>query len=449
MSDLKTVAIIGAGLAGCEAALVLGGYGVRVELHEMRPERMTPAHSTGLPAELVCSNSFKSDHLPSAHGLLKHELETLGSPLIGLARQSRIPAAKALAVDRSVFSSRVLEALEQCPLIKRIAGEVDSPPVSSDYCIIAAGPLASDSLVQWLCKTLGTEKLHFYDAIAPILVGDSIDRNIVFAADRWENGTAGDYLNCPFDREQYDLFYKALVDADTVTARQFENEQFFEACLPVEVAARRSVDALRFGPMRPVGLVDPKTGKRPFAVCQLRRENAGGESWGLVGFQTRLIQESQKQVFRMIPGLKHAEFYRYGSIHRNTYLDSPRILSADLSVGKNPSIFLAGQICGNEGYTESLATGHLAALFVLARLRNIRLPSPPPTTAVGAILRHVTASAVTPFTPSNINFGLLDSLPSGGGKKIRRQQKQEMLCDRALRDLVLWKESELIRCIND
>jgi len=441
-----SVAVVGAGLAGCEAALVLARNGVEVELFEMRPGRMTPAHTTALPAELVCSNSLKSCEMPSAHGLLKHELRVLKSPLLELAYASRVPAAKALAVDRKVFSENVLGRLRECLSLRLTQAELYAPPSGVDACIIAAGPLVSDGLAQWIAREVSSGALYFYDAIAPVVATDSIDVSKVFSADRWGSG-AGDYLNCPFDREQYTRFYEELIRADEIAAHAFEDARFFEACLPIEVAARRGFDALRFGPLRPVGFTDPNTGRRPFAVCQLRNETRGGESRGLVGFQTRLRQEEQRRVFRLIPGLEHAEFLRYGSIHRNTYLDSPSLLGPDLSFTARPSLFLAGQLCGNEGYTESIATGHLAALFVLARLRGVALEPPPPTTALGALLRHVTSSPVRPFTPTNINFGLIDPLPPAeGGNKIGRERKQQMLCARAMKDLHAWIAACSLSC---
>ncbi|MFW5775628.1 MAG: methylenetetrahydrofolate--tRNA-(uracil(54)-C(5))-methyltransferase (FADH(2)-oxidizing) TrmFO, partial [Chitinivibrionales bacterium] len=387
----ERVAIIGAGLAGSEAALVLGRMGIQVSLYEMRPDTKTPAHKTDLPAELVCSNSMKSLELPSAHGLLKHELQLLDSPLVKTAIENRIPAGSALAVDRKIFSEAILEQIHACGHIELIRKELDAPPEDHPFCIIAAGPLASSSIVKWLQDTASSQALSFYDAIAPVVSMDSIDTNIAFYATRWEEGST-DYLNCPFNEEEYRRFYDALMEADQVKAREFEKQRFFEACLPVEVVARRGYDALRFGTMRPIGLSDPRTGKRPFAVCQLRRETASAESWGLVGFQTRLNIAEQKRVFSLIPGLEQADFLRFGSIHRNTYIHSPQVVEEDLSIRSNDSCFLAGQLCGNEGYTESIATGHLVARFIAGRIKGRPVCPPPSTTALGALLQYVTSS---------------------------------------------------------
>jgi methylenetetrahydrofolate--tRNA-(uracil-5-)-methyltransferase len=431
------VDIIGAGLAGSEAACLLASNGVTVRLHEMRPGVQTPAHATDMPAELVCSNSFKSQELPSAHGLLKEELRLLASPLLAIAQEVRVPAGSALAVDRQRFSQCVLDKLRTYPNLTLVRHEVAQPPDDGDYCIIAAGPLASAAICAWMAERFSATALNFYDAIAPIVAADSIDYDNAFFASRWESETS-DYLNCPFTEEEYRRFYDALIAADQVGVRAFENERFFEACLPVEVAAQRGFQALAFGTMRPIGLVDPRTGRRPFAVCQLRKETLAGEAYNMVGFQTRLTIGAQQSVFRTIPALRNAEFLRWGSIHRNTYLDSPRLLATDLSCKDQPNLFLAGQICGNEGYTESIATGHLAARFVLGRLSGRPLDPPPPTTACGALLRHVTASPYKPFSPSNINFGLMEPLPPGGKKRMPKDMKKTAVCERAVQDMRQW-----------
>jgi len=433
------VHVIGAGLAGSEAALVLARRGVPVRLYEMRPDVMTPAHRTGLPAELVCSNSLKSCELPGAHGLLKRELELLDSPLLAAARAAAVPAGTALAVDRELFSRAVLDRIMGEPDITLLRQEIMRPPDDGHPCIIATGPLTSDGLAQWLSSAFSLERLFFYDAIAPIVAADSIDRSLAFFGSRWEDGAekGGDYLNCPFTQEEYRDFVAALCSAEKTPAREFESMRFFEACLPVEEIARRGDMALAFGPLRPVGIIDPKTGKRPFAVCQLRRENTAGGSFNLVGFQTRLTIPEQKRVFRMIPGLSNAEFLRYGSIHRNTYLDSPRLLDARLSFAAMPRVRLAGQLCGNEGYTESIATGHLAALFVLAESHDAKLDAPPPETALGALLNHVTHSREERFTPANINFGLFPPLANAPRRR-GKQDRQQAVCDRALSALSAW-----------
>ncbi len=439
MAENKTVAVIGAGLAGSEAALVLARNGISVELYEARPQWKSPAHKTALPAELVCSNSLKSQQLPSAHGLLKEELASLNSPLLMAARRNAVAAGSALAVDRELFSRDVQSLLQNDPLIKLTCSEMESPPSEHPYCIIAAGPLASEKLTSWLKRRFPSNTLHFYDAIAPIVSTESIDFSIAFRASRWEEGE-GDYINCPFTEEEYRRFYEALRNADRVNAKQFESEHYFEACLPVEISASRGFDALAFGPLRPVGLIDPRSGRRPYAVCQLRRENASGSCYNMVGFQTRLTISEQQNVFRLIPGLGNAEFLRYGSIHRNTYFDSPCLLNNDLSFREEKNLFLAGQICGNEGYTESIATGHLAALFLISRIRGMEIKGPPLNTASGALLNHITASQVEPFTPSNIHFGLFPAFEAPGRKRIGKKEKKELICKAAILAFYQWKQ---------
>lgn len=431
MTENITVAVIGAGLAGSEAALVLARNGIKVELYEARPQWKSPAHKTGLPAELVCSNSLKSQQLPSAHGLLKEELTALKSPLLMAARRNAVAAGSALAVDRDLFSRDVLSSLLSNTNIKLTCAEMGSPPLEHPYCIIAAGPLVSEKLICWLKNRFPSDTLHFYDAIAPIVSTESIDFSIAFRASRWEEGE-GDYINCPFTEEEYRRFYEALRNADQVRAREFESGRFFEACLPIEISASRGFDALAYGTLRPVGLIDPRSGRRPYAVCQLRRENASGSSYNMVGFQTRLTISEQKNVFRLIPGLGNAEFLRYGSIHRNTYFDSPRLLSNDFSFREEGNLFLAGQICGNEGYTESIATGHLAALFVISRIRGMKIKGPPLNTAMGALFNHIIASPVEPFTPTNIHFGLFPAFEALGGKRIGKKEKKELICKAAI-----------------
>ncbi len=434
---MQKIAIIGAGLAGCEAALVLASPGVAVSLYEMRPQTMTPAHKTGMPAELICSNSLKSDQLPSAHGLLKAELDCLKSPLYTMAKECRVPAGTAVAVDREVFSQKVLVAIEAHPHITYIKEEVAAPPPDANICIIAAGPLVSERLANWLLKEFSAESLSFYDAIAPIISADSIDRSKVFFASRW-NKSGADYGNCPFTEEEYLTFYNALTEADKVVARDFEDKRFFEACLPIEVVAARDVRVLTFGTMRPVGLIDPNTGKEAYAICQLRKENVSGDAYNLVGFQTRLTIPEQKRVFRLIPGLEQAEFLRFGSIHRNTYLHSPSLLNSNLSFKKRPNLFLAGQLCGNEGYTESIATGHLAARYVTAQTLEKKISPLPTETACGALLRHITASEEKQFSPSNIHFGLFDAITVPGKKRVNKGEKRKLLCERALASLKGW-----------
>jgi methylenetetrahydrofolate--tRNA-(uracil-5-)-methyltransferase len=430
------VAVIGAGLAGAEAALVLAKRGIGVDFFEMRPLVSTPAHTTDLPAELVCSNSFKSLRPTAAHGLLKEELKILGSPLLEAALKTAVPAGSALAVDRKLFSGEVADRIAGQPLISYIRREIESPPDGYAACIIAAGPLASDKLTSWLQKEFSVSSLHFYDAIAPIISRETINLKTAFYASRNETGE-GDYLNCPFSEEEYRRFYAALRAADKTVAHAFEKAQFFEACLPVEVLAERGEMALAFGPLKPIGLRDPRTGREPFAVCQLRKETVDGTSFNMVGFQTRLTIGAQREVFRLIPGLENAEFLRFGSIHRNTYLDSPRLLAEDLSFKNRPGLFCAGQLCGNEGYTESVATGHLAALFVRSKLSGVPLPAVPRESALGSLLHHITCSTVVPFTPSNIHFGLLPPL-AGNARRIKKRVNREMMSDRAIKSVREW-----------
>lgn len=434
-----SAAVVGAGLAGTEAALVLANKGITVDLFEMRPLRMTPAHTTGLPAELVCSNSFKSKKLHSAHGVLKEELAILKSPLMEAARQSAVAAGSALAVDRVKFSEKAAEFIGSAPNVQLVRREIAVPPEGYTAVVIAAGPLVSEPLAQWLIERTSAESLHFYDAIAPIVSFDSVNRSIAFFAGR-HDGEDDDYLNCPFSEEEYRAFYDALILADRTAARSFENERYFEACLPIEVMAGRGYRALAFGPLKPIGLVDPRTNRMPFAVCQLRRENESGTSYNMVGFQTRLTVPAQKEVFRLIPGLEKAEFLRFGSIHRNTYLDSPRLLAPDLSFRSMPSLFLAGQLCGSEGYTESIATGHLAALFAAAKIQGKGIAPPPRESALGSLFYHVTGSCTAPFTPSNIHFGIFPALSENRGR-IRKKIARDLFARRAIESAAKWEES--------
>ena len=413
---------------------MLARNGIAVTLIEMRPKKMTPAHSTGLPAELVCSNSFKSQVLPNAHGLLKEELTSLDSPLIAAARATAVSAGSALAVDRLVFSGAVDELLAAQPNITRVCAECIEPPKDAAV-LIAAGPLVSDGLAAWIGAITGSEKLHFYDAVAPVIAADSIDMNIAFLASRRETVTA-DYINCPFTKDEYLRFFSALVEADTVHAHEFEEARFFEGCLPVEVIASRGEKALSFGPMRPIGLTDPKTGRWPYAVCQMRAETNSREAYNLVGFQTRLRIPEQERVFRMIPGLQNAEFVRWGSIHRNTYIDSPAVLNTDFSFRNRPDVWCAGQLCGNEGYTESIATGHLSALYILGRLTGKNIDLPPDTTAIGALAAHVTGSIAKSFTPSGAHFGLFPAIPKVRHDTIGKKERQ---CIRAQEDFKKWR----------
>jgi methylenetetrahydrofolate--tRNA-(uracil-5-)-methyltransferase len=406
----------------------------------MRPATTTPAHKTGLPAELVCSNSLKSQELPSAQGLLKAELDLLASPLLSCARSASVKAGSALAVDRTLFSEAVAAALRANPCISLVTQEIKEPPAGHDALIIATGPLSSDSITQWLKKTFRTDSCYFYDAIAPIVSAESIDMTRAFFGSRWKP-ESDDYCNCPFTEEEYKQFYEALVSAQKTRSRDFEEERFFEACLPIEVIAERGYLAMSFGPLKPIGFRNPATGRMPFAVLQLRRENESGASLSMVACQTRLTMAEQSRVFRLIPGLQNAEFLRHGSCHRNTYIDSPLLLSPDLSFSSRPSVHCCGQLCGNEGYVESIATGHCAALNILKKLRGEPVEPMPATTALGSLVGYVTGSQNRPYTPTGFHFGLLPSLAQAVRKKVPKKEKHGLLCARALDDLRIWMGS--------
>ena len=440
----QRVTVVGGGLAGSEAAWQLASRGFDVKLHEMRPVTTTPAHKTDRLAELVCSNTFKSTELTNAHGLLKAEMRLLGSIILEAADVARVAAGSALAVDRDVFSASATERINAEPRIEVVREEVtgiDGP------CVLATGPLTSDKLADAIRVRLGTGALAFYDAIAPIVARDSIDDSLVYRGSRYGKETMdgadgeGAYLNCPMSREQYETFLEALISADEYHGHEFDEVPYFEACMPVEVMAKRGRDTLRFGPLKPVGLRDPRAGREAYAVVQLRQEDRGGRMWNLVGFQTRLRIPEQQRVFRLIPGLEHAEFLRYGSIHRNSYLNSPAALSAHLSTRDDPTILFAGQITGVEGYTESSATGLLAGINLSRILAGEAPVIPPPTTMLGALYRYMREADPKHFQPMNANFGLLDELP----ERVRdKKQKREMFAERALRDMQLWIEANSI-----
>nr|WP_027190393.1 methylenetetrahydrofolate--tRNA-(uracil(54)-C(5))-methyltransferase (FADH(2)-oxidizing) TrmFO [Fundidesulfovibrio putealis] len=414
---MSNVAVIGGGLAGCECAMALARAGRAVTVFEMKPHRMSPAHLSPQLGELVCSNSLRSDEADSAIGLLKREMESLGSLVIQAARATAVPAGKALAVDRELFADFVTKAMEAEPLItveRREITTLDDPALAGfETIVVAAGPLASPELSESLAQAIGAGSLYFYDAIAPIVFAHSIDRDKVFSQSRWEEGE-GDYLNCPMEKDEYTAFHQALLDGEKVQPREFEKEIHFEGCMPVEALAERGFKTLVFGPLKPVGLTDPKTGRRPYAVVQLRPENAELSTYNLVGFQTKLKYPEQERVFRMIPGLEKAEFARLGSIHRNTYVDAPKVLTEGLEVAAKPGVFLAGQITGVEGYVESAACGlwlghHLAA----------GMTPPPEETALGALLAHL-RRPVKKFQPSNVNYGLTPELTERAKKDSRK-----------------------------
>lgn len=433
MSPHLPVSIIGAGLAGCEAAWQLSRRGFSVRLYEQKPKRRTPAQNSDHLAELVCSNSFRSSNPMNAVGLLKEEMEAAGSLILWAAKLARVPAGDALAVDRDRFAALVTETIRAQPGITLMEGEVTELPAKG-HVIVATGPLTSDRLADHLGALTGESSLYFYDSIAPIVEDESIDRSIVFAASRYGKGDGDDYLNCPMDPEQYRVFYEALCAAERVPLREFEKPRYFEGCLPIEVMADRGVDTLRYGPMKPVGLPDPRTGKDAYAVVQLRRENVAGTAWNLVGFQTKLKYPEQLRVFRLVPGLESVSFLRMGSIHRNTFIDAPSLLDEANRLRTEPRIRFAGQITGVEGYVESTASGLLTALYLAAELEGGALPPPPPETAFGAMMSHVHGPSGTDYQPHNIHFGLFPSL----GRKLRKRERKEAYGERARSRVSSW-----------
>jgi len=419
-------AVVGGGLAGCEAAWVLAELGVKVTLYEMRPKVKTPAHQTDSLAELVCSNSFKSIDTGNAHGLLKAELRLLGSLLLRTADEVRVPAGSALAVDRVLFARLVTERVKSHRNIEVVCEEVTSLPSPG---IVATGPLTSDRLAAVVQERLGVTHLAFFDAIAPIVAADSLNHDVLYRMSRYGKGGGEDYLNAPFDRELYYGFVEALGAAEQYQGHDFDKVPYFEGCLPIEEMARRGPDTLRFGPMKPVGLPDPHTGREPYAVVQLRSEDWAGQMWNLVGFQTRLKTGAQREVFRMIPGLEMAEMLRWGSIHRNTYLNSPAVLSTHLSALDDPRLMFAGQLVGVEGYTESLGTGILCGINLGRILGGDDPVLPPEETMLGSLLRYVHGADQKSFQPMNANFGLLPPLPH----RVRdKKKRREALASHAL-----------------
>src|SRR5271166_1747258 len=430
----KNIRIIGAGLAGSEAAWQCARRGVPAELYEMRPVRSTPAHQTAQFAELVCSNSLKSDTENTAPWLLKEEMRRAGSLLMQIAAQTAVPAGHALAVDREKFSQAVTNAIEREPLIRVAREEVTRIDENDGITIVATGPLTSDALTQEIRRLSGSEQLYFYDSISPIVEADSIDRERVYMAARYDKGTA-DYINCPMTQEEYDRFLDALLEAQSVDAKDWEKLNYFEGCLPIEEIARRGRDTLRFGPMKPVGLRDPKTGKTPYAVVQLRQENLRADSYNLVGFQNHLKCGEQARVLRLIPGLESARFLRYGQIHRNTYINAPALLNPTLQMKAHPHVLFAGQICGVEGYVESIATGLMAGMNA-AGLANHGEPIPPPrATALGSLIHYITQAESKNFQPANITFDLLPALET----RVRdRKERHRQQCALALREFDRW-----------
>lgn len=428
---MDEVTVIGGGLAGCEAAWQARRLGVDVTIYEMKPLLFSPAHTSSLLAELVCSNSLKSDSLENSSGLLKEEMRLLGSLVIRAAEQERVPAGKSLSVDRKRFSSFITETIEGAG-VRIIREEVRGMP-SGRPLIIATGPLTSDAFAGQIRGFVGAENLYFYDAISPVLYKDSIDFNVAFMASRYDRGSA-DYINCPLDRTLYERFVGELLLSKKTPLHSFER-MFFEGCMPVETLAERGRDTLAFGPMKPVGIIDPKTGKRPYAVLQLRRENREDTLYNMVGFQTRLLKPEQKRVFSLIPGLENARFARYGSIHRNSFIDSPRLLLRTLQTNQDPSVFFAGQITGVEGYCESAATGIIAGINASRLYKGLPPAFPPPTTMVGALIDYITDPGRRDFQPMNSNFGLI--------KGVNSKSSRRRCVERALSDVTLWKNKIL------
>ena len=477
------VHIIGGGLAGSEAAWQAASAGVPVVLHEMRPVRPTEVHKTDRLAELVCSNSFRGDKLDNAVGLLKEEMRRLGSLVMRAAESSRVPAGAALAVDRERFAQTVTEAIAQHPGITLVRGELERIPDDPSMfpLIIATGPLTSETLSRDIAAFVGGEHLYFYDAISPIVLAETIDMNIVFRASRWgrslrggggapegtplpghrRDGSSdpsvaqpacgvddgeGDYLNCPLTETEYHAFYDAVVSAESATVHDFDKEKFFEGCLPIEVMAHRGRDTLRFGPMKPVGLVDPRTGRIPYAAVQLRQDTLAGDHFSLVGFQTQLKWGEQERVLRMIPGLQHAEFVRFGMVHRNTYINGPTVLRETWQTKRRPDLFFAGQISGVEGYVESAASGLIAGRNAAALARGEQPDAPPRTTAIGALAYYVSHANPANYQPTNITFGIMPPPePAPGKSRVRKEQRKTLTAERALRDLDEWMHKSALR----
>jgi methylenetetrahydrofolate--tRNA-(uracil-5-)-methyltransferase len=428
------VTVVGGGLAGGEAAWQAARRGVRVRLHEMRPERPTAVHRTGQLAELVCSNSLKSLELSTSHGLLKEEMTRLGSLILDCARAARVPAGAALAVDRDVFAEGVTRAIEAEPLITLVRGEVTEIP-DDDPVILAVGPLVSESLAGAIARFTGQDYLYFFDAISPVVEAESIDLAVAFPGSRYEKGEGRDYLNCPMTREEYERFIDELLGGELAPAHDIDRTPFFEGCLPLEEMARRGRDTPRFGPMKPVGLVDPRTGRRPWAVVQLRQDNLAAEHYSMVGFQTRLRWPEQTRIFRTIPGLGEASFVRLGQIHRNCYINAPAVLRPSLETRRRPGLLFAGQISGVEGYTESAATGLLAGVNAARLARGLATLTLPGDTMLGALCHYIASADPRGYQPVNAAFGLLPPPPAGRrGRKERRLARSE----RALRSLDGW-----------
>ncbi|HCT59735.1 MULTISPECIES: methylenetetrahydrofolate--tRNA-(uracil(54)-C(5))-methyltransferase (FADH(2)-oxidizing) TrmFO [Acidobacterium] len=430
--------VIGGGLAGPEAALMAARMGADVDLYEMRPVRQTPAHQTADFGELVCSNSLKSESENTAPWLLKQEMRRAGSPLLQCADAAAVPAGHALAVDREEFSRRITAAIAAEPRITVHREEVTELDPEGPVTVLASGPLTSSALSEEIARLTGQEHLAFYDSISPIVDAESIDMDRVYFAARWDKGTA-DYINCPMNREEYDRFYDALVSAETVKEKDWEKLDYFEGCLPIEELARRGRDTLRFGPMKPVGLRDPRTGQTPWAVVQLRCENLRADSYNLVGFQNHLKYGEQARILRMIPGLENAKFLRYGQIHRNTYIQAPAVLAGRLHFKAHPRVFVAGQLSGVEGYTESMGMGLLAGIYAAAAAMGREVAEIPRGTALGSLVNYITHAELKRFQPANITFDLLEPLEEETRRKVRdKKERHRMVCERALAKFDAW-----------
>lgn len=434
----KTIHVVGAGLAGSECAYQLAERGYQVKLYEMRPTTMTPAHKTGSSGELVCSNSFGTISLEAAPGQLKWEAEKLGSLILSCAWKAQVPAGQALGMDRVLFANLVDEALRNHPRIEMVAGVVESIDQVPRPCVVATGPLTHESLAKSLLAHMGDEYLYFFDAIAPIVAADSIDMTKAWKASRWDKGTS-DYINCPLSKEQYYALVDEISRAEKMEAKDFEKDTpYFEGCMPVEAIVERGIDTLRFGPMKPIGLTNPHSEERPYAVVQLRQDNKEATAYNIVGFQTKMKYPEQKRVFRMIPGLENAEFLKLGSIHRNMYIHSPKKLNPDLSSRKDPFLFLAGQITGVEGYFESTCIGILVAHFLDQKLSDRPFNPPPRASALGSLLHAITLEDKDNFQPTNINFGLFPAIT----ERIHKNLKKEYNLKRAREALLAWIPSE-------
>ncbi len=437
---MKSISIIGGGLAGCEAAWQAAQRDCSVTLYVMKPEKFSPAHESPLLGELVCSNSFRSDDTTSAVGLLKEEMSTLGSLIMKTARETSVPAGKALAVDRQKFAEVITATIENHKNIQVTRKEITNlPDAEASPVILATGPLTSDAMAESLSKLTGQERLAFYDAIAPIVETDSLNMDIVYQKSRYDDGP-GDYLNCPMEKDQYLLFIEELRNGKCVPLKDFESAKYFEGCLPVEVMCSRGDETLRFGPMKPVGLADPRNGKDPHAVVQLRKENTEGTHYNMVGFQTKLTYSEQKRIFRLIPGLENVQFSRLGSIHRNTFICAPDLLLPTLQLQNRPDLLIAGQLSGVEGYIESAAMGMLAGINSARIFRNQRPTSPPAATALGALIQHLTTSPSKLFQPSNVNFGLFPPFK----KKVPKRFRGKIRAEQSLLLLQKWIEEESV-----